>query len=92
MCNSGGKCILFLYGGERFSTLDEFRYYAYSEAIGSKGISSSFNLTTLPLTSVAAKQHSYRAYHQVQQWLGNDLSPIEWGWILTHGLLNSCAN
>ena len=84
VCNSREKRILFLYGVERFSTLDEFRYYAYSKAIGS---SSSFNLATLPPTSAAAKQHSYRTYHQVQQWLGNKQFPIKWGWRLTHGCL-----
>ena len=34
----------------------------------------------LPPTSDAAKYHSYRAYYQVQQWLGNELPPTEWGW------------
>ena len=34
----------------------------------------------LPPTTDAASQHSLRTYHQVQAWLGHDLSPEDWGW------------
>ena len=68
-----------LYGGTRFTTLDEYRYYAHKRTIANKSVRSSFTLATLPLTSAAAQQHSSRTYLQVQQWLRNDL-PIEWGW------------
>ena len=37
----------------------------------------------LPPTSHGAIFHSKRTYHQVQAWLGNDLSPEEWGWKLS---------
>ena len=36
----------------------------------------------LPPTSDAAKYHSQRVYHQVQAWLGIDLPPDDWGWVL----------
>lgn len=29
-----------------------------------------------------ARLHSLRTYHQVQNWLGNDLLPNEWGWTI----------
>lgn len=38
------------------------------------------DLPSLPPTKEAAKQHSFRAYLQVQEWLGNTLSPGTWGW------------
>ena len=38
-------------------------------------LQANFELATLPPTSVAAAQHSFRVYHQVQMWLGNDLDP-----------------
>ena len=41
---------------------------------------STFKLETLPPTSDAAAQHSYRAYHTVQQCLGNDKDPTQWRW------------
>ena len=48
---------------------------------------SSFDLANLPPTSAAAKQHSFRAYHTVQGWLGQDLPPEEWGWKIVDGVL-----
>lgn len=85
VCAAGEKFLLILYGGERFATLDECRYFAYTKAISIQSVSSTFNLATLPPTSVAAQQHSLRTYLQVQQWLENDLPPIEYGWKLAHG-------
>ena len=35
-------------------------------------------LATLPPTSAAAREHSWRTY-QVQPWLGNDSLPSDWG-------------
>ncbi|KAK4309964.1 hypothetical protein Pmani_018431 [Petrolisthes manimaculis] len=46
-----------------------------------------FDLATLPPTSAAGCQHSYRAFHHVQQWLGNALDPTDWGWKLENGRL-----
>ncbi|GBP05331.1 hypothetical protein EVAR_61630_1 [Eumeta japonica] len=45
------------------------------------------NLFNLPPTSAAAHQHFNRVYYQVQIWLGHDLEPQEWGWIMHHGFL-----
>ena len=35
---------------------------------------------SLPPTSDASAYHSYRAYHQVQVWRGQDIPPLSWGW------------
>ena len=36
---------------------------------------------SLPPTSEAAKQHSYRTYYQVQVWRGSEsIDPLSWGW------------
>ena len=61
-------------------THSTFRYYAYTRAIAKKSVKDSFNLATLPPTSAAAKQHILRTYLQVQQWIGNELEPTDWGW------------
>ena len=42
--------------------------------------SSSFQLSTLPPTTAAAKQHSFRAYLTVQEWMGRSFPPTSWGW------------
>ena len=55
----------------------------------------------LPPTEDAAELHSYRTYHKVQEWCGNNLPPTEWGWFSDAGglrpitmtkkqLLNGC--
>jgi len=40
---------------------------------------------TLPSTTDSARQHYFRVYGQIQEWLGNDLAPSEWGWKLVNG-------
>ena len=77
---SGEKFLLALYGGTRFTSIDEFRYYSYKRNIAGKSVGAKFTLASLPPTSAAARQHSLRTFLQVQQWLGNELSPTEWGW------------
>ena len=36
-------------------------------------------------TSCAAEEHSYRVFHQVQQWNEKTLDPTAWGWKLKKG-------
>ena len=81
LISAGEKFLLHLYGASDSTSLDAFRYYAYTRAIAMKSASKdSFNLATLPPTSAAAKQHILRTYLQVQQWIGNELEPTDWGW------------
>lgn len=44
-------------------------------------------LACLPPTSVAAHQHLFRVYYQVQTWLGYQLDPSDWGWKLVDNAL-----
>ncbi|CAH0556725.1 unnamed protein product [Brassicogethes aeneus] len=44
-------------------------------------------LSCLPPTSVAAHQHLFRVYYQVQVWLGYQLDPTDWGWKLVNNTL-----
>lgn len=41
----------------------------------------------LPPTKAASRQHFYRVYYQVQEWIGNKLNPLEWGWISKNNTL-----
>uniref|UniRef100_A0A8D8RXL4 Uncharacterized protein n=1 Tax=Cacopsylla melanoneura TaxID=428564 RepID=A0A8D8RXL4_9HEMI len=45
------------------------------------------DISSLPPTEGAARQHLYRPYHQVQQWLGNNLPPQDWGWTMKGDVL-----
>ncbi|KAG1656004.1 Bis(5'-adenosyl)-triphosphatase enpp4 [Nymphon striatum] len=84
---AGETFVLKLYGASSFESLDKYRHIAYKRAIGRCSPSSSFQLASLPPTSAAAKKHSYRNYHTVQEWMGNTLPPIEWGWRSHDGTL-----
>ncbi|KAG1653553.1 hypothetical protein GQR58_025494 [Nymphon striatum] len=84
---AGETFVLKLYGASNFESLDKYRHIAYKRAIGRCSPSSSFQLASLPPTGAAAKKHSYRTYHTVQEWMGNTLPPIEWGWQSHDGTL-----
>jgi len=76
-----------MYRAAGCKSLDECRYTAYKQAISRSFLSSSFQLASLPPTSAAAKQHSFRTYLTVQEWMGNRLLLTEWGWRLQDGML-----
>jgi hypothetical protein len=57
------------------------------KAVASCPIHNKIQLAALPPTSASANEHSFRVYHQVQQWLGVELPPTKWGWELTDGQL-----
>ena len=78
----GESFLLKLYGAKSFTSLDNYRHVAYQRAIGRTSLSSTFQPASLPPTSAAAEQHSYRTYHTVQEWSDNCLPPTEWGWQL----------
>lgn len=71
------KIILALYGKKHNKKqLSELRYFLFKKLAANK----SFKLEKLPPTKSVAAMHGYRVYHQVQLWLGNNLSATEWGW------------
>ena len=84
---AGEGFILQLYGASKYASLNKYRHIAYKRHIGRSSLSSSFELASLPPTSAAAKQHSYRTYLTVQEWLGNKLNPTDWGWRAQEGTL-----
>jgi hypothetical protein len=57
-------------------SLDDLRFQQY-KVLTAK---STFKLEKLPPTVGAATQHSYRAYFQLQTWLGNKITATKWGW------------
>lgn len=79
---AGESFLLKLYGARSCESLNQLRYITYNKAIGRTSLSSTFQLASLPPTSAAAKQHSYRSYLTVQEWMGRSLQPTAWGWRL----------
>ena len=80
VANAGKHFLLAIFGAKNTENLDSFRYQCYLKAIAKQSIHSLFNLAALPPTSDAARQHSFRTYHQVQQWLNEKKNPLNWGW------------
>ncbi|XP_050063804.1 uncharacterized protein LOC114129279 isoform X2 [Aphis gossypii] len=79
ICKAGEMFILALYNAsEKETNLNNYRYQCFA-----KNVSSSKNvLLTIPPSEAAAREHSFRVYHQIQMWLGNEKIPVEWGWHL----------
>ena len=76
-----------LYGGKSNQNVDKLRYELYNRTIRKSSLFTTFKLESLPPTSNALKQHSFRVYHAVQGALGITLSAVEWGWINKKGVL-----
>ena len=79
---AGEYFIVILYGGSEKDSLDTLRYRKYMRTIAKQSVHATFDLATLPPTSAAARQHSLRVYHQVQQWMDVNLNATDWGWTL----------
>jgi len=60
-----------------FSTMH--RHKRILKAVARCPVPNKILLVALPPTSAAAREHSFRVYHQMQQWLGVELPPTEWG-------------
>ena len=76
-----------VYGGKIDDNLDVKWHQLYLRTIAKRKVCAKFDLATLPPTSAAARQHSFRVYHQVQQWRGVALNRTDWGWRLKDGRL-----
>lgn len=78
--NVGFKIIVAMYIGKQNNNVDlnKLRFLCFKKGCNNKN----FHLSMLPPTKSAAAAHSFRTYLQVQQWLGNELDPKDWGWEL----------
>ncbi|XP_044579087.1 uncharacterized protein LOC123261518 [Cotesia glomerata] len=82
---NGIRFLLSMYGAPKKTTcLDKHRYACFVKNTKNK---KQVQLACLPPTSVAAHQHLFRIYYQVQVWLGYQLDPTDWGWKLVNNIL-----
>lgn len=88
IASAGNKYFVALYGGGKDDSLHALRYGIFVRSAAS----AKANLARLPPTEEAAAQHSYRTYHQVQQWLGVEKDPTEWGWTRSQEGLTAVAS
>ena len=80
VADAGRHLLLAMFGAQNTDDIDSWRYQLYLKVIEKYPVHSHFNLAILPPTSAATKQHSFRTYYQVQQWLNEKKNPLEWGW------------
>ena len=86
IARAGEMFVLKLYNAnETCVSLDNCRFLSYLQMMKKtrkkkSSSSASFQLESLPPTSAARRYHAYRAYSAVQEWLGNSLQAIDWGW------------
>lgn len=77
IAEAGTRFFLGLYGANiKETNLNLHRYNSFVRSV----TNIKPDISSLPPTAGAAKQHSFRVYHQVQLWLGNELPPELWGW------------
>ena len=82
--NKHGQAALeILYNRKPGNSLDFERAARFSSKVASRSVY--LPPESLPPTCDAAKYHSYRVYHQVQTWQGNNLDPTKWGWFVHKG-------
>jgi hypothetical protein len=87
-----GECVLLeLYSysnvkSKKSMSLNNYRYACFTTS----AFKSKFNIASLPPTEAAARQHSFRTYHQVQQWYGNQQNAEQWGCKKKQERANSC--
>lgn len=75
---AGERFLVNVYGytGRTEPSINRLRYINYKKA----AFKTSSKIAALPPSAAAATQHSFRVYHQVQQWLGVEKNAEDWGW------------
>jgi hypothetical protein len=78
IAEAGERFLLTLYGysGVKSISLNNYRHQCFTKL----AYKNKFNFALLPPTEAAARQHSFRTYHQVQQWCGVEKNAEQWGW------------
>lgn len=83
--SNGTRLFLAVYNAPKTeNNIDKFRY---TQFIKSTKSNKPVQLSLLPPISGAALQHINRVYYQIQTWLGRDLEPQEWDWVLQNDTL-----
>ncbi|GBO38818.1 hypothetical protein AVEN_274190-1 [Araneus ventricosus] len=74
------RFVLAVYGApKKIDFIDKYRYLSF---VKNTRNNKHVQLSCLPPTSAAAYQHLCPVDYQVQVWLGNELDPENWGWVL----------
>ena len=83
--SAGEKALVCLYNGNPDNDINTLRYEKFCVKVATTTVP--VQPSALPPTSASVKYHSLRVYHQVQQWLDVEISPLAWGWKVSAGKL-----
>lgn len=84
--DNGIRFVLAMYGAPKSeNSIDNYRFLSFAK---STRLTTAVKLPSLPPTAAATHQHLYRVYYQMQTWLGKDMDPQQWGWILNNNVLD----
>ena len=85
--SAGEKIIMELYSeAKKCGNLNSLRLFLFKKQIRKSGlIQKKVDPRRSPPSSSAAGYHSLRVYHQIREWLGNNLDPLEYGWKISDG-------
>ena len=92
---AGEAAIVALYKGDSRVDINNLRHDKFCHKVANSSVF--VHPQVLPPTAAATKYHSYRVYYQIQEWKGEILDPLKWGWKLVndsygkHGLDCSVA-
>jgi len=76
---AGEEYLLKLYKAPaNVKSLNQYRYEIFRKIVASS--KQQVKLSRLPPTIVAAKEHLFRVYLQVQLWMGKKHNLLDWGW------------
>ena len=83
--SAGETALVFLVNGNPHHGINVLRY----EKFCVKAATSTLPVQpgALPPTSGSVKYHSLRVYHRIQEWLGVEMSSVDWGWKVSAGNL-----
>lgn len=62
--------------------INKLRFVKFNQINARRALNKEMDLSSLPPTKGALKQHLLRVYYQIQQWCGTSLNPLEWGWTM----------
>ena len=80
----GETALVCLYNGNLHHGINVFSYEKLCMKAATRSVP-----VQLPPTSGSVKYHNLRVYHQIQEWLGVEMSSVDWGWKLSAGNLLS---
>lgn len=85
VAEAGEAFMCVIYGGKPSERINKLRYKLYLKTVAKQRVNSTFRMSVLPPTSEATKQHSYRVFHQIQEWNNCAMEPTLWGWKFENG-------